>query len=348
MDRTLAAPTATFTALASLLASHAAAQITPVSQLRTLDVTAELGLGGGPFDSDSAAAPDLGPFVESATAFVMDSAQGLLADAGAWQNSSIVSDRLIARGGYNATAEGYFSEGRAINVCEFVFDITQRSRYELRGTVESFDVGDTRLTLVDAAGQVIFRAAPLGFSGVAEFDVVGVMEPSRYTLRAQGSANVLDGNPADYGSGSFDVDLAVEPLGSADCATLPNSSGAPAQLSVLDDHTVGSFDTTFVVANGPPNSVGILFYGPGQPPVAFGEGVLCVASPLLRVPGILSFDAAGLTGGGFDYFGAPMGSGPGQIFPGSTWTFQAWFRDVAAGGGATWNTSNGQTITFAP
>lgn len=343
MLRTLTTPIASLA-----LVSAAAAQIAPVSQVRSLDVTAELGLGGGPFDSDSATAPDLGPFVEAATAFVGSSSQGLLADAGSWQNSSIAADRLLARGGYNATAEGSYSEGFSTNVCEFVFDVAQRSRYELRGSVESLDFGDTRLTLLDSAGNVIFRAAPLGFSGLARFDVVGVLEPDRYVFRVHGSAHVLDGVPADYGSGSYDVDLAVSAMGPGDCATRPNSSGSPARFSILDDHTVGSIDTSFTVTNGPAHSVGILFYGPSQPPTAFGGGVLCVSSPLFRVPNVLSFDAAGTTGGGFDWFGAPMGSGPGQILPGSTWTFQAWFRDIAPGGGATWNTSNGQTVTFTP
>jgi hypothetical protein len=37
----------------------------------------------------------------------------------------------------------------------------------------------------------------------------------------------------------------------------------------------------------------------------------------------------------------------GALVPGSTWNFQAWFRDVAAGG-SNFNLSNGLRITFAP
>ena len=43
----------------------------------------------------------------------------------------------------------------------------------------------------------------------------------------------------------------------------------------------------------------------------------------------------------------PMSSGAGQIDPGSTWYFQFWFRDTAAGG---WNVnlSNGLEVSFCP
>ena len=39
--------------------------------------------------------------------------------------------------------------------------------------------------------------------------------------------------------------------------------------------------------------------------------------------------------------------GAGQLTAGSTWNFQAWFRDPAAGGTA-FNLSDGVELTFAP
>jgi hypothetical protein len=37
----------------------------------------------------------------------------------------------------------------------------------------------------------------------------------------------------------------------------------------------------------------------------------------------------------------------GLVAPGSTWYFQAWFRDPAAGGAA-FNLSDGLAVTFCP
>ena len=39
---------------------------------------------------------------------------------------------------------------------------------------------------------------------------------------------------------------------------------------------------------------------------------------------------------------------PAQIFPGSTWHFQGWYRDPSGPCGATFNTTSAYTVNFLP
>ena len=96
-----------------------------------------------------------------------------------------------------------------------------------------------------------------------------------------------------------------------------------------------------------PNQPGIFFYGPEQANVPFGNGVRCVGA------GATGFERlAVITPGNsgtmlyeLDLLDPPTPDG--QITPGSTWYFQAWYRDPAAGG-ANFNLSDGVGVTFQP
>jgi hypothetical protein len=92
-----------------------------------------------------------------------------------------------------------------------------------------------------------------------------------------------------------------------------------------------------------PDQPGIFFYGPQQTIVLFGNGLLCVAGQIGRLDVV---NAAGnvMT---FPLDNTSPPSAATQITAGSTWNFQAWFRDPVAGG-AFFDLSNGLSVTFGP
>jgi hypothetical protein len=78
----------------------------------------------------------------------------------------------------------------------------------------------------------------------------------------------------------------------------------------------------------PADRPGIFFYIPNHIQVPFGNGTSCVGAPVTRLPvslasvfGDQDFDVDNLV--------APVNGG---FTPGSLWIFQAWVRDLVAGG----------------
>jgi len=126
------------------------------------------------------------------------------------------------------------------------------------------------------------------------------------------------------------------------CLSNPNSTGGAALASFAGSNSIAADDFTLHAAPVP-DEVGIFFFGASRlPALPFGDGFLCVAARQLRLlpPSTpSSFDLAYQVD-----FTSPPGS---RIEPGSTWDFQAWFRDSAAGGSG-YNTSDGIEVTFCP
>ena len=109
------------------------------------------------------------------------------------------------------------------------------------------------------------------------------------------------------------------------------------------DETRGRLSSALFRAKpGTPNQFGLFFYGPNQTSVPFGNGILCVSGQLQRLS-VSNSGSQGVLVHALDITSPPTGSG--QILAGSTWNFQAWYRDPAAGG-QLFNTSDGLTITF--
>ena len=91
--------------------------------------------------------------------------------------------------------------------------------------------------------------------------------------------------------------------------------------------------------------MGPTFYGAEQTQLPLGDGFHCVAgTELFRLPVSLA-DPAGLLATVVDFTDPP--SPAGAILAGSTWNFQAWYRDPAAGGAGS-NLSDGLSVTFLP
>jgi len=126
------------------------------------------------------------------------------------------------------------------------------------------------------------------------------------------------------------------------CAVNPNSTGFPAIIGSSGSTSVAQNDFGVYATGCPPGQSGIFFYGASQAEIPFGNGFLCVSGQLFRLLPPLTTDAFGIAQYQLDLTTPPPG---GAITPGSSWSFQFWFRDPPAGG-AFFNTSNALTAEF--
>jgi hypothetical protein len=130
------------------------------------------------------------------------------------------------------------------------------------------------------------------------------------------------------------------------CQATPNSWGFTGAMTWTGslDLAAGTFGLT---ASGLPpvdHSWGMFTYGSVPTNIPFGNGYLCI-SPF--APGIFKMPTQ------------PLGTGTvlmrmeehpddfTAFTPSTTWNFQFWYRDVAAGG-ANFNLTDGLRVTFAP
>jgi uncharacterized membrane protein len=128
------------------------------------------------------------------------------------------------------------------------------------------------------------------------------------------------------------------------CITSPNSVGSGALIGSNGNTSVAANQFQLSATGLPANVNGIFFYGPQAQQVPFGNGVSCVGSGgigTFRLP-MYTSSASGAASHMVDFASLPAA---GQITPGSTWNFQAWYRDAAAGG-AMFNTSDALRATF--
>jgi hypothetical protein len=126
------------------------------------------------------------------------------------------------------------------------------------------------------------------------------------------------------------------------CANSPNSTGSAAELSAVGVVGVPWNDLT-LTASTVPDQPGILFYGANQVLVPFGNGQRCVGGMLFRLPPVMA--SAGSLVFELDLTQPP--SAAGLVRPGSTWNYQAWFRDPAAGG-AGFHLSSALSVEYGP
>jgi hypothetical protein len=139
-----------------------------------------------------------------------------------------------------------------------------------------------------------------------------------------------------------------ESVGTNYCTAVPNSTGAAASISAtatanLQGEAVLFANNLILTAiDVPAGQPGIFFYGPNQTQVPFGNGNLCVTGTTGRLP-VVYADATGTMVHNLDTSAPP--SAATEITVGSTWNFQAWFRDPSAGGSVD-NFSDGLQVTF--
>lgn len=175
-----------------------------------------------------------------------------------------------------------------------------------------------------------------------------VVESTPGSFVAAGSTQgSLFGNPATGIDKAFVAKLEAcafdAPL--AYCPGSPNSTGSPATLADQGSTSLALNDLRFTVAGGPPGEKGVVIQGTQQAQNPFGNGTLCLGGSVQRIlpPVTLSAEGKGIHVVDFEDPTQPTA----QITPGSTWYFQFWYRDSAAGIGD-FNLSNGLSATFCP
>jgi hypothetical protein len=124
-----------------------------------------------------------------------------------------------------------------------------------------------------------------------------------------------------------------------------NSTGNQALLNHAGSTSVAAANFILVCSQMPANQAGLAFYGASQASVPFNNGFRCVANPIFRLPPPVNSGVAGLVA-----ISVPLANPPSPAPPivgGSTWNFQVWYRDPAAGGSNS-NTSTALQVTFCP
>lgn len=129
----------------------------------------------------------------------------------------------------------------------------------------------------------------------------------------------------------------LDPPGIPYCATVPNSTGARAVLWTSGSSVAE--ENVFTLHAAPvPDDTGVFFFGAGRQDVPFGRGRLCVGGKLSRLPTVQGR-------GNAMALEVDLEEHPAAFVAGSTWYFQTWYADRAAGP-PFFNTSNALAITF--
>ncbi len=126
------------------------------------------------------------------------------------------------------------------------------------------------------------------------------------------------------------------------CTTSPNSVGAGAIMASAGSLSLSTNNLALIAYDAPPNASALYFYGPNETQVPFGNGFRCVGNPITRL-GVLLIDGLGTAFLPLDFTSGSLT----QITPGTTWSFQLWYRNPA-GGGAGFNLSDGRRFQFCP
>jgi hypothetical protein len=131
------------------------------------------------------------------------------------------------------------------------------------------------------------------------------------------------------------------PLGTAFCAQTLNSTGRKASISALGSPNVTQNDVYLHVDHVPAGKLSIVLLGstPTQVPLYNSWGPRCIGSPFRRLAPTFTCNDNTMHRQ-LDLTTLPM------ITPGTTWYFQAWFRDPAGTPPKTSNTSDGLRIDF--
>ncbi|MCY2960492.1 MAG: hypothetical protein NTY35_10040 [Planctomycetota bacterium] len=150
---------------------------------------------------------------------------------------------------------------------------------------------------------------------------------------ANGTATDTNGNQVPDSCECFAVNF---------CQTSPNTVGAGALMDSAGTLSLSTNNLVLIAYDAPPNVSALYFYGPNETQVPFGNGFRCIGNPITRL-GVLQTDALGTASYPLNFNSGSLT----QITPSSTWSFQLWYRNPAAGG-AGFNLSNGRRFRFCP
>lgn len=176
----------------------------------------------------------------------------------------------------------------------------------------------------------------------SDFVAAGITPTATTRLRF----TATDANPGHIVEAGLDaLRIAVgtcTAVGANYCSATTNSSGGSANISATGSASIAANNLVLQAAPVPASSTGLFYFGPTQTQTTFGNGFRCVTGTIRRL-GIVPAAGGALT----RVINNSVPPSAGVLVAGSTWNFQAWFRDVAAGG-SNFNLSNGLRIPFAP
>jgi V8-like Glu-specific endopeptidase len=156
-------------------------------------------------------------------------------------------------------------------------------------------------------------------------------------VRVRFTAN--DANPqsiVEAGVDGFSIaTVSCGSLGTNYCA----SGALGSQIFATGSASIAANDLVLHANAIPNNKNGIFLYGSGQQQTAFGNGFLCIGPQVIRMSPAVNSGTSGELALPVNYGALSV-----PILAGSTWNFQAWFRD----GTALWDLSNGLNLSFVP
>ena len=129
------------------------------------------------------------------------------------------------------------------------------------------------------------------------------------------------------------------------CETSPNSVGAGALISNVGSTSFTSNDFQLEVNDLVPGQFTLCYYGTNNIQIPFMDGFRCVGGDTKRINPPIQASVTGTLRRDLDLQNQ---SGNHQVTPGSTWHFQAWYRDPNGPGGSGANLSDALTATFCP
>lgn len=161
----------------------------------------------------------------------------------------------------------------------------------------------------------------------------------RFTANDGGTQSIVES-----GLDGFRVSrLQCSSIGTNYCTSTTNSTGSVAVVTATGSNSIAANNLVLRAAPVPASVNGLFFFGTTPMQAPFGNGVKCVTAPTIRLP-LATATAGGQLNVAVNNAVAPASP---HLTAGSTWKFQAWFRDPAAGG-SNYNLSDGYSITFQP
>ncbi|MFT7669965.1 MAG: arylsulfatase A [Planctomycetota bacterium] len=184
----------------------------------------------------------------------------------------------------------------------------------------------------------------------------GLVSDNLYLLTdASGTwVDPLERDSLDIGPGSafrsayLELALALDPQATWNyCDSFPNSTGMATRILAEGFGSVTANATSLLADPVPPNTLGFFRYSSRAGETPFGDGLLCLGTEEFGpfdLP-FLTSSAAGMLHHPLDLEAPPVAAA--AISAGSTWRFQAFYRDIVSGV-VQFNSSDGLAIRWVP
>ncbi len=138
------------------------------------------------------------------------------------------------------------------------------------------------------------------------------------------------------------IDVLQTPIGTSYCQAGVNGYTTEARILAAGSSSVSANLLMLWCQAFPGANPGILIASPTQAQVPFGDGFRCVGGGILRLAASSAVDHVAVYTPNFT-------SGQGTaITPGTTWNFQAFYRDTTLPGGTGFNLTDGVSIAMTP